>query len=214
MYKFIILFVLFYMEAIQVRSQNLDPWDQEQRSRAERQNGLGENTFSWGNQEGTRPIFNQGNRPSWNQGNRPLGNQGGRPFNNNQGSQNGRPFGNQANRPFGNQAQNQDVISNNNQQENGQENLWNNVFLNSQNNQNAGNRRTSTSTARTSTNDDSESSLPPNYSTCMDNCRVITSYNPVCGTDNVTYNNRQRLNCAINCGLRIEMAFTGACQAL
>lgn len=36
---------------------------------------------------------------------------------------------------------------------------------------------------------------------CITTCSVTSEYNPVCGTDNVTYTNPGRFECARNCGL-------------
>nr|CAD7461881.1 unnamed protein product [Timema tahoe] len=35
---------------------------------------------------------------------------------------------------------------------------------------------------------------------CTTNCPVTNEFNPVCGTDQVTYGNPGKLNCAVNCG--------------
>lgn len=38
------------------------------------------------------------------------------------------------------------------------------------------------------------------YRTCLSNCQTTTEYNPVCGSNGVTYDNRGRLQCATRCG--------------
>lgn len=38
------------------------------------------------------------------------------------------------------------------------------------------------------------------FLSCMANCQTTNQYNPVCGTDNMTYHNDQKLLCAQNCG--------------
>ncbi|PSN30837.1 hypothetical protein C0J52_20269 [Blattella germanica] len=43
------------------------------------------------------------------------------------------------------------------------------------------------------------------------NCPAPPQFNPVCGSDGVTYGNLQKLYCAQNCGRRVRMAFMGAC---
>lgn len=40
----------------------------------------------------------------------------------------------------------------------------------------------------------------PSYSACLAACGSTSEYNPVCGTDRVTYNNKGRLRCANQCG--------------
>lgn len=39
-------------------------------------------------------------------------------------------------------------------------------------------------------------------SPCEEACLVTSEYNPICGTDGLTYTNTGRLNCAIRCGKR------------
>jgi Kazal-type serine protease inhibitor domain len=35
---------------------------------------------------------------------------------------------------------------------------------------------------------------------CMGGCVTTSEYNPVCGSDNVSYDNEAKLNCAVHCG--------------
>lgn len=44
------------------------------------------------------------------------------------------------------------------------------------------------------------SAIGPRPSECETNCLTTNQYNPVCATDNVTYNNIGRFDCAVNCG--------------
>lgn len=41
----------------------------------------------------------------------------------------------------------------------------------------------------------------PEFETCIRSCPALPQYNPVCGTNRVTYHNVDRLNCAARCGL-------------
>ncbi|CAH2004585.1 unnamed protein product [Acanthoscelides obtectus] len=48
-------------------------------------------------------------------------------------------------------------------------------------------------------------------STCEDQCRATMEYNPVCGTNLVTYTNMQWYKCALRCGKRIDILAYRAC---
>lgn len=43
--------------------------------------------------------------------------------------------------------------------------------------------------------------LPTGYYQCMNGCLSTSEYNPVCGSNDMTYPNIQRLNCANRCGM-------------
>ncbi|XP_047990311.1 uncharacterized protein LOC125229502 [Leguminivora glycinivorella] len=66
---------------------------------------------------------------------------------------------------------------------------------------------TSTTTARTTTTDRTLIDLV----ICIRACPVTAEYNPVCGTNNVTYNNPGALQCARNCGLNVGIARQSPC---
>jgi hypothetical protein len=38
------------------------------------------------------------------------------------------------------------------------------------------------------------------YRRCLNNCLTTNEYNPVCGTNEQSYDNQNKLNCAISCG--------------
>ncbi|CAH0553537.1 unnamed protein product [Brassicogethes aeneus] len=54
----------------------------------------------------------------------------------------------------------------------------------------------------------------PSYTRCLNNCLTTQEYNPVCGTDSVTYQNEAKIRCAQRCGKSTEISFRGTCQAL
>ncbi|KAF5296972.1 hypothetical protein FQR65_LT10124 [Abscondita terminalis] len=43
-------------------------------------------------------------------------------------------------------------------------------------------------------------------------CVATAEYNPVCGTDNVTYWNIGRFNCAKTCSPQLEIKYLRACE--
>ncbi|XP_039312180.1 uncharacterized protein LOC105202724 isoform X2 [Solenopsis invicta] len=43
-------------------------------------------------------------------------------------------------------------------------------------------------------------------------CAATAEYNPVCGTDNVTYWNMGRFNCAKKCNPRLEIRILRSCE--
>ncbi|XP_059049971.1 uncharacterized protein LOC131844980 [Achroia grisella] len=47
--------------------------------------------------------------------------------------------------------------------------------------------------------------------TCINSCPVTPEYNPVCGTDLVTYPNPGRLACAQACGVNVSQLRTSPC---
>nr|XP_022919795.1 ras guanine nucleotide exchange factor P-like [Onthophagus taurus] len=91
-------------------------------------------------------------------------------------------------------------------------NNWNNIN-NWNNNNNNNNRRLP--------NDPTESPLRtstvpiPGMATtrspCENACRITQEYNPVCGTNGITYANERWLRCAQNCGRSVEVSYYGSC---
>ncbi|XP_017782351.1 PREDICTED: uncharacterized protein LOC108566795 [Nicrophorus vespilloides] len=51
----------------------------------------------------------------------------------------------------------------------------------------------------------------PAYTRCLSSCASTPQYNPVCGSNRVTYDNIGRLNCARRCGSDVTMLFNGTC---
>uniref|UniRef100_A0A2A4JJ29 Kazal-like domain-containing protein n=1 Tax=Heliothis virescens TaxID=7102 RepID=A0A2A4JJ29_HELVI len=59
--------------------------------------------------------------------------------------------------------------------------------------------------------DDRTTTMSPQQRQCISTCPVTAEYNPVCGTDNVTYGNPGRLNCAQSCGVNVSLLRTSPC---
>ncbi|XP_075975613.1 uncharacterized protein LOC142976219 [Anticarsia gemmatalis] len=51
------------------------------------------------------------------------------------------------------------------------------------------------------------------FQRCMSNCLITSDYSPVCGTDLVTYINKDRIKCAQECGLEIQVLCNSSCAA-
>jgi len=172
----------------------------------------GPQTFPPNNEEdpfdGFETPVNQGasngNQFQWsNNGNNQWPNnqqQGNRPQNQNQWSNQG---SNQAQWP-----------TNGNQQQNfgGRPQGQNQRPNNNGGNQGSGNNRP------TNQNQNQQQTFPPasngeiseeQRNTCNTNCkeRNTNEYNPVCGSDSLTYQNRRFLNCVANCGIRKRSLF-------
>ncbi|XP_023312126.1 serine protease inhibitor dipetalogastin-like [Anoplophora glabripennis] len=60
--------------------------------------------------------------------------------------------------------------------------------------------RQATTTVSATTAGTTTTTASPAYNRCIRNCLSTSQYNPVCGTDGVTYFNMGKLNCAIRCG--------------
>ncbi|KAK4887826.1 hypothetical protein RN001_004097 [Aquatica leii] len=80
---------------------------------------------------------------------------------------------------------------------NGNNGNWNN---NNQNNNN---------------NNNNNMNIPANYNSCYGSCSamVIKEYNPVCASNQITYDNRRLLGCAQQCGLRIVEISQSTCRS-
>lgn len=65
-----------------------------------------------------------------------------------------------------------------------------------------------------SENFDVDNNVPSSTTQATTNCPCIATaeYNPVCGSDNVTYWNMGRFNCAKNCNPRLEIKVIRACE--
>lgn len=51
------------------------------------------------------------------------------------------------------------------------------------------------------------------FKACTEECvsRIPATYNPVCGSDGIPYQNRELFDCNVECGRRITIAQVGAC---
>ncbi|XP_075222325.1 uncharacterized protein LOC142324992 isoform X2 [Lycorma delicatula] len=73
---------------------------------------------------------------------------------------------------------------------------------------------TTTSSSVTTPTTTSSSPTPPSRpieNECTRRCFTTPAFNPVCGTDKITYVNPTRLNCAKDCGQRVEISHYGNC---
>ncbi|KAL4709457.1 hypothetical protein ACJJTC_019754 [Scirpophaga incertulas] len=52
----------------------------------------------------------------------------------------------------------------------------------------------------------------PFFNTCVRSCHTTSEYNPVCGTNGVTYTNPSHLKCAIECGANVQLARPYKCS--
>ncbi|CAI6350951.1 unnamed protein product [Macrosiphum euphorbiae] len=175
------------------------------------------NQGQWSNQ---RPNQQPGNQNQWgttgnNQGQNQWGTNG-----NNQGQN--LQWGTNGN----NQGQNQWGTNGNNQ---GQSNQGNRPPTQQNTNQgnrpptqpntNQGNRPTTQPTTNqnpvqtSTTSSNSEEASEEQRNACNATCRerITNEYNPVCGSDSQTYQNRRFLDCVANCGIITEFSYIGTC---
>ncbi|KAB0800115.1 hypothetical protein PPYR_07995 [Photinus pyralis] len=64
------------------------------------------------------------------------------------------------------------------------------------------------------TNNNNGNVNPANYDACFRNCQlnVVKEFNPVCASNQITYDNRRILGCAQRCGLQITEISQSTCQ--
>ncbi|KAG5883174.1 hypothetical protein JTB14_018191 [Gonioctena quinquepunctata] len=90
---------------------------------------------------------------------------------------------------------------------------WGNNFDTWENNNGIG-RQLPESPPATSGNTNGRPS--PTLARCVDSCRTTTlaHYNPVCGSNGISYDNRAKLECAARCGTNVQFVRLGTCQPL
>ncbi|XP_018054006.1 PREDICTED: four-domain proteases inhibitor-like [Atta colombica] len=49
------------------------------------------------------------------------------------------------------------------------------------------------------------------FNKCLQECFIILVYDPICGTDKITYMNRSQLKCAQCCGKNVTIKYPGNC---
>ncbi|XP_022190873.2 uncharacterized protein LOC111049168 [Nilaparvata lugens] len=52
----------------------------------------------------------------------------------------------------------------------------------------------------------------PQLTQCVNQCPTSIEYNPVCGSNRMTYNNPGRLRCAASCGTDVQLLHYGVCR--
>lgn len=60
--------------------------------------------------------------------------------------------------------------------------------------------QSSTSASSTGPSSTTSTTASPQFRDCLTRCPITPEYNPVCGTDRITYDNTARLQCARRCG--------------
>ncbi|XP_015433174.1 PREDICTED: uncharacterized protein LOC107189205 isoform X2 [Dufourea novaeangliae] len=75
----------------------------------------------------------------------------------------------------------------------------------------SGNERFTTVTESTSTSTTTTPAPSRERDACMSRCQVTPEYNPVCGSNNVAYNNPGLLSCAAICGEVVTLNYYGPC---
>ncbi|XP_025194428.1 uncharacterized protein LOC112594041 [Melanaphis sacchari] len=187
--------------------------------------GLDPQTSNQGQWSNQRP--NQ--RPNQQQGfnNRPSGqNQWGNPGQNQWGTNGFNPGQNQWGTNGNNPGQSQWGTNGNNPGQNGQnqwgsnsnnpnQNQWGSNGNNPNQNQwgTNGNSPNQNPVQTTTTATNSEQNIEAQRNTCNTRCRemITNEYNPVCGSDSQTYQNRRFLDCVANCGIPTEFSYIGTC---
>ncbi|XP_017765269.1 PREDICTED: uncharacterized protein LOC108554480 [Eufriesea mexicana] len=74
--------------------------------------------------------------------------------------------------------------------------------------------RITTSSSTTTATTTTTSAVDPQFDNCVRVCPTTPEYNPVCGTDNVDYDNPGQLSCAVTCGKQdISINYYGKCSS-
>ncbi|KAK4881830.1 hypothetical protein RN001_005149 [Aquatica leii] len=88
---------------------------------------------------------------------------------------------------------------------------WNNVYRDNQARPRSTARPRNTARPRTSTVP--APGMATRQSACEDRCQITPQYNPVCGSNDMTYSNHARLLCAKRCGRNVDLAHYGVCTS-
>ncbi|XP_060869658.1 putative uncharacterized protein DDB_G0286901 [Metopolophium dirhodum] len=176
-------------------------------------NGNNQGQNQWGtngNNQGQNQWGTNGNNQGQNQWGTNGNNQGQNQWGTNGNNQGQNQWGTNGN----NQGQNQWGTNGNNQGQNNQENRPPTQPITNQGNRPPTQPTTNQNPVQTSTtSSNSDEASEEQRNMCNATCRerITNEYNPVCGSDSQTYQNRRFLDCVANCGIITEFSYIGTC---